>query len=109
MNTKTLRAGAAAAIAAALLLTGCSASGSDKPTITFSLYMTADSAAKPVYEKLIDEFTDKTGIAVDMSYDTTNYENNIKVQMAAGNLPDVFATHGWSVLRYSDFLEPLDD
>lgn len=109
MNTKTLRAGAAAAVAAALLLTGCSASGSDKPTITFSLYMTADSAAKPVYEKLIDEFMDKTGIAVDMSYDTTNYENNIKVQMAAGNLPDVFATHGWSVLRYSDFLEPLDD
>lgn len=33
----------------------------------------------------------------------------MKVRMAAGNLPDVWTTHGWSVLRYGPFLEPLTD
>jgi len=109
--TRTIIAATAALAGASLALTGCSAGGSDDGSskITFSLYMTADSPAKAVYEELIDEFTARTGIEVEMSYDTTNYENNIKVQMAANNLPDVFATHGWSVLRYSDFLAPLND
>lgn len=109
MTHTALRTGVVAATAAALLLTGCSAPGSDQQNLTFSLYMTADSPARAVYEKLIADFTQETGVAVDMTYDTTNYENNIKVKMAANNLPDVFATHGWSVLRYSEFLQPLDD
>ncbi len=108
MNVRTFRVGAAAAVVAALALTGCSASG-QSDSITFSLYMTADSAERAVLEDLIADFTEQTGTKVELSYDTTNYENNIKVQMAANNLPDVFATHGWSVLRYADFLEPLND
>lgn len=108
MKSTPFRAAALLGVAA-LVLSGCSASEPSSPTLTFSLYMTADSAAREVYEGIIDEFTEQTGIAVEMSYDTTNYENNLKVQMASNNVPDVFATHGWSVLRYANFLEPLDD
>jgi len=109
MNTRIIRASALAGVAA-LVLSGCAASGSsDSSALTFSVYMTADSAERTVLQELITAFTDKTGIDVELSYDTDNYESNLKVQMASNNLPDVFATHGWSVLRYSSFLEPLND
>lgn len=108
MKIRILTAATLGAVSA-LALTGCAGGGSSSDSITFSVYMTADSAQRTVLEELISEFTDQTGVTVDMSYDTTNYESNLKVQMASNNLPDVFATHGWSVLRYSDFLEPLND
>lgn len=96
--------------AAALFLGACSGdSGDSSESITFALYMTADSPQRAVLEEVIADFQEETGIDVELSYETSNYENNIKVQMAAGNLPDVFTTHGWSVLRYAEFLEPLTD
>ncbi|MCX7522565.1 ABC transporter substrate-binding protein [Microbacterium sp. STN6] len=39
----------------------------------------------------------------------TNYEAAIKVRLAAHNPPDIWMTHGWSVLRYGQFLAPLQD
>lgn len=35
------------------------------------------------------------------------YEQVMKSKMAANDLPDLFSTHGWSVARYSEYLEPL--
>ncbi|QTX05178.1 ABC transporter substrate-binding protein [Agromyces archimandritae] len=100
---------AALAAASALLLSGCSAAGDDSTTLQFSLYMTADSAQNEVLAELLDEFEAETGTKVEVTAATTAYENNLKVQMASGTLPDVFATHGWSVLRYRQFLEPLTE
>jgi len=37
------------------------------------------------------------------------YEQVMKSKMAANDLPDLFATHGWSVARYSEYLEPLNN
>jgi raffinose/stachyose/melibiose transport system substrate-binding protein len=37
------------------------------------------------------------------------YEDVMRTRMAANDLPDLFTTHGWSVLRYSEFLEPLNN
>ena len=37
------------------------------------------------------------------------YEQVMKSKMAANDLPDLFATHGWSVARYSEYLEPLQN
>ena len=33
----------------------------------------------------------------------------MKARMASNDLPDIFATHGWSVVRYSEYLRPLND
>jgi raffinose/stachyose/melibiose transport system substrate-binding protein len=38
----------------------------------------------------------------------TPYEDVMKTKMAANDLPDAWATHGWSVARYSEYLEPLN-
>ena len=37
------------------------------------------------------------------------YEQVMKSKMAANDLPDLFSTHGWSVARYSEYLEPLQN
>jgi raffinose/stachyose/melibiose transport system substrate-binding protein len=38
-----------------------------------------------------------------------DYENTMKTKMAANDLPDLWSTHGWSVARYSEYLEPLNN
>ena len=38
-----------------------------------------------------------------------DYENAMKTRMAANDLPDMWTTHGWSVMRYSEYLRPLND
>ena len=37
------------------------------------------------------------------------YEQVMRSRMAANDLPDLFSTHGWSVIRYSEYLEPLNN
>ena len=37
------------------------------------------------------------------------FEQVMKSRMAANDLPDLFSTHGWSVARYSEYLEPLNN
>ena len=38
-----------------------------------------------------------------------DYENTIKTRMASNSLPDIFETHGWSILRYKEYLLDLRD
>lgn len=38
-----------------------------------------------------------------------DYEATMKTKMAANDLPDMWSTHGWSVMRYSGYLLPLQD
>lgn len=38
-----------------------------------------------------------------------DYEKNMKVRLASGNIPDIWWTHGWSRDRYSKFLMPLQN
>ena len=48
-------------------------------------------------------------VEVELSSQGSDYESLMKAKMAANDLPDVFATHGWSVNRYSEYLRPLND
>ena len=57
----------------------------------------------------MNDFTAETGIAVDLVAPGTEYETVMKTRMASNDLPDVFETHGWSVLRYSEYLKTLND
>lgn len=48
------------------------------------------------------------GVDVALVPMTNTYEADMKVRLASGDVPDIWSTHGWSLLRYSEFLEPLD-
>ena len=58
---------------------------------------------------IVKDFTAQTGIKVDYSAPGSNYETLMATKMAAKDMPDLFTTHGWSVLRYSPFLAPVND
>lgn len=58
---------------------------------------------------LAEEFKADTGIEVNLLPASNQYESDMKVRMGADDLPDIFATHGWSVKRYKEFLVPLND
>ena len=61
-------------------------------------------------EEIIDAFMEENPeVNVEIQVNTTDYENLMKAKMAANDLPDVFMTHGWSLLRYSEYLYPLSD
>ena len=62
-----------------------------------------------VFKKVVQGFTDETGIGVTITQPGNSYENAMKTRMASGDLPDLWVTHGWSVMRYSEYMEPLED
>lgn len=61
-------------------------------------------------ETLSNKFMEENpGVTVELTSYSKDYENLMKAKMAANDLPDVFATHGWSVKRYAEYLMPLND
>lgn len=101
------------------LLTGCgngngststSSQGPSKAsdvTLTFMSNMTG--ASSDALAQVCKDFTAKTGIKIDYSAPSNDYESLMKTKMASGDLPDLWTTHGWSVARYSPFLRSLND
>ena len=47
------------------------------------------------------------GIEVDYQSIGKDYESMMKVKMASNDLPDVFSTHGWAVMRYGEYTYDL--
>jgi raffinose/stachyose/melibiose transport system substrate-binding protein len=64
------------------------------------------AAVKSVIDSFVEE---NPNVEIDYTTYSKNYENLMKAKMAANDLPDVFATHGWSVKRYAEYLLPLQD
>lgn len=85
------------------------ASGGDKKRI--SVYSTAaDKAVQDVYKEISEAFMQENpDIEVDLQFPGSEYENILKVKMAANDLPDVFDTHGWAIIRYGNYLADLRD
>lgn len=48
-------------------------------------------------------------IKVILTPGTSDYEALMKTKMATNDLPDLWSTHGWSVMRYSEYLLPIED
>lgn len=106
---------AIAAIAAtSLALTGCSG-GSDGPgggdvELEMQTNFGASDPSLKVLQEITDAYQDENpGVKIDLVPSTDTYEADIKVRLSSGDLPDIWATHGWSLLRYSEFLEPLNE
>lgn len=70
----------------------------------------ASDSTLDAYKKVAEKFNQENpDIIVNVTSQGKNYESIMKANMASNQLPDIFATHGWSVKRYSEYLRPLND
>ena len=76
-------------------------------TIEVAVTYTGDQST--VFNELVDAFEAETGVTVNVAEYGQDYENTMKTRMASNELPDVFQTHGWSLLRYKEYLMDLSD
>lgn len=111
MKSRTLIA-LAGLTALTLALVGCSGgdSGSSKNAtkLEFQTGQAVDSTILAQLKTITKKFeADHPGTEIDLRTSTSSYESDIKVRLASGNVPDIWWTHGWSLLRYSKFLTPL--
>lgn len=60
-------------------------------------------------QEAMDGFSAETGVTVDLIAPGDDYESQLKTMMASNSLPDVFETHGWSLLRYGEYLMEVND
>jgi raffinose/stachyose/melibiose transport system substrate-binding protein len=110
---RSLWKAAAALTAIGLVLTGCSAGGSGGSGGAAKLeFQTGLATSDPILKTLTTmtkkfESTHKD-VSINLVPMTNTYEADMKVRLASGDIPDIWATHGWSLLRYSEFLEPLN-
>lgn len=97
----------------ALALTGCSTeadAGDDAVEIEMQTNFGATDPSLEVLQRITDAYQDENpGVKIELVPSTDTYEADIKVRLSSNDKPDIWATHGWSLLRYSEFLEPLDD
>lgn len=62
-----------------------------------------------VFQELIADFTKESGIPVTINNLGGDYESAMKTKMASNDLPDMWVTHGWSLIRYSEYMMNLAD
>ena len=103
----------------AILVVGCGESetsqeGSqdshDNKQVTLTVYSTMnEDAEREAYQELAAAFEQETGISIDLNFPGDSYEDQMRVRMAANDLPDLFDTHGWAILRYGEYVADLSD
>lgn len=106
--TDTKAAAAPATADAATVAPDTKTSG-DKMKLT--VYSTiSELPNQAVMKGIAADFTkENPNIEVEFQFPGSEYENILKVKMAANDLPDIFDTHGWAVIRYGKYLADLKD
>lgn len=110
--------GIAGVLSLALTACGGAGSGGDQSqtaagdgsnvTIQALFNMPAGSPQEDVMRQIIKEYEADHDVTIEMEV-PASYEEVLKVRMAAQDVPDIFSTHGWSIMRYKEFLTPLTD
>jgi len=77
--------------------------------VTLNVWTNMTGVVNETFAEVCRDFTAETGIAIDYAAPANDYEALMKNKMATQDLPDVWSTHGWSVIRYSSFMRPLND
>ncbi|MCY8143507.1 ABC transporter substrate-binding protein [Bacillus haynesii] len=94
------------------IVAGCSGKNAGKNgevTLTVFSTMTNDSE-KNALRSIADDFEkENEGIKIDISFPGPDYENMLRVKMAANDMPDLFDTHGWAKIRYKEYTADLKD
>ena len=93
---------------AASVFGGVSVNAESEATIEIAYNLTSEDYL-PVFEQIMKDFTAETGINVSIYSGGDNYEAAMKTRMASGDLPDMWTTHGWSLIRYSEYMMDLSD
>lgn len=100
---------------ATVALTACGGGGGEgnggdgDVTLEMQTNFGATDPSLKVLQEITAAYEDANpGVTVELVPSTDTYEADIKVRLSSNDLPDIWATHGWSLLRYSQFLEPLD-
>ena len=76
--------------------------------IEFMTGTSVDSALFIAYEEIAKEFNKiYPDLKIELLPSSTDHEGEVKTRLASNNAPDIWMTHGWSVGRYANFLEPL--
>ena len=101
-----------------MLFTGCSSkpdataqnssteAAKEPVTITVSTNVVGEQAK--ILEEITTQFmTENPDVKVEFTAPGKDHENIMKVKMASNQLPDVFSTHGWSKIRYGQYLADL--
>ncbi|MBD0382544.1 ABC transporter substrate-binding protein [Paenibacillus sedimenti] len=88
--------------------TATAANGPKKRITVYSA--TADKPVQEVYRQIANDYIkENPNVEVDLQFPGSEYENIMKVKMAANDMPDIFDTHGWAVIRYGTYLADLKD
>lgn len=74
-------------------------------SIEIATYLSGDTLE--AYKKVIADFERETGVSVVLDEYGNDYESTMKTRMASNDLPDIFETHGWSLIRYKEYLTDL--
>ena len=85
------------------------ASVKDLGGITLEVAVTYTGEQAAVFEQVAADFEAEYNCKVNLDEYGDDYENTMKTRMAANDLPDVWQTHGWSLLRYQEYLMDLSD
>lgn len=85
------------------------APASDIAGSTLEIAVTYNEKDMAVFQPVVDAFTAETGVTVNIAAYGDDYEATMKTRMASNELPDVFQTHGWSILRYKEYLMDVTD
>ena len=82
----------------------------EKVELTFMINHATDLGITVAIQDAIKGFEkENPNITVELISGVADYEAVMKTRMGANDLPDLWATHGWSVARYSEYLRPLTD
>lgn len=97
-------------VAVPLTAQGSSETKTVDKKVLLSVFNNQSQIAVGVLEEITENFMKEyPNIEVDFQSVGKDYESMMKVKMASNDLPDVFATHGWAVLRYNDYLLDLSN
>lgn len=116
VRRRKMKKAVAMALAAILTIsmTACAGSGKEDGsgeaeggTLEVAVTYTGDTAA--VFKEIIADFEEESGYTVNVAEYGGDYESTLKTRMAANELSDVFMTHGWSLLRYKEYLMDLSN
>ena len=96
-----------------LFAVGCSSNGdsadNDKVELSYYTTLTNESEQKAMDEVIAKFEEEHPNIDIVENYPAEEYESQLRVKMAANDMPDLFDTHGWAKNRYAEYTEDLSD
>ncbi|MEC4587626.1 ABC transporter substrate-binding protein [Bacillus safensis] len=111
MNKKIMLLTAAMFLTMILSACGNNSSSGANGKVTLTLFSTmSNSGERKAFEEVIREFEkEHQQIRIDANFPGNSYEDMIRVKMGANDMPDLFDTHGWAKLRYSEYVADLKE